>query len=442
MLAHPFVNQVAAADFARTIGHVVDVTSTHVEANGPLCTIGDICYIEHEDGFGGKRSMEAEVAAVNDDKVILVPFDQSLAVRPNARVVSFLGGNDKVSVGDQFSGRAVNALGHPIDGKPPVIGDTFRRLAAANPKPLERISPNVQLPTGIRSIDTMLSIGKGQRVGIFAAAGVGKTSLVEQLFRQIKCDRTIICLVGERGREVEAVWNLCQNAPNKNQYTLVASTSDESPALRMRAPNYALALAEFWRARGEHVLLILDSATRMAMAMREMGLAAGEPPTIRAYTPGVFSAIPRFVERCGALKSGGAITAIMTILAETDDIDDPIAEMMKAVLDGHIILSRSAAEQGHFPAIDIGRSVSRQSQKLLSAAQQRQAAAARSMLAIYEESRTFIESGVYRSGGNIALDRAVALKPKLVEFLCQSQELSVPLEKAFAELETVLGGVL
>jgi FliI/YscN family ATPase len=296
------------------------------------------------------------------------------------------------------------------------------------------------LPTGIRAIDGILSLGRGQRVGIFAASGVGKTSLMEQLATQVECDRVVICLVGERGREVEAIWRLLSAREDCERYTLVAATSDESAALRARSVSHALALAEHWRSAGEHVLLVVDSVTRLAMALREIGLAAGAPPTVRAYTPNVFGALPRIVERCGAIASGGAITAIMTVLSETDDVDDPIVELMKSLLDGHIVLSRSLAEQGHFPAIDVPRSVSRGAQQLVAADQAKAMRQAVAQLAAYEDARVMIESGVYKSGTNAAVDRAIAKRGEMNAFLQQPRNESIPLAETIRRLRAVTDG--
>jgi FliI/YscN family ATPase len=348
---------------------------------------------------------------------------------------------DSVPVGDAFLGRAVDALGRPIDSGPPIAAGAFSHLDGRPISPLQRVSSKQVLETGVRAIDGLLTLGQGQRIGIFAASGVGKTSLMNQLARQVRVSRCVICLVGERGREVEALWSDGLGDEARARTTLVAATSEQSAAMRVRAGKYALALAEHWRDRGEHVLFLLDSVTRLAMAMREIGLAAGEPPTVRAYTPSVFAAIPKLVERCGALRSGGAITGVITVLSESDEIDDPVSEVMKSLLDGHLILSRGLAEQGHFPAIDIPRSVSRLAGDLMSTEHRRAADRANALLGIYDASRTLIETGVYAKGGDTEIDRAIAVRPGLMDYLRQAADESAPLRVSNTTLAHLMAGL-
>jgi flagellum-specific ATP synthase len=287
----------------------------------------------------------------------------------------------------------------------------------------------------------LLTLGRGQRVGIFSASGVGKTTLMRQLATQIVCDQVILCLVGERGREVQDIWRDLAQRGDHVRFTCVAATSDVSAVLRARAVSQALCLAEYWRDQGKHVLLIVDSATRLAMALREIGLAAGAPPSLRAYTPNVFAALPRIVERCGAAKAGGAITTIMTVLSETDDVDDPIVEVMKSLLDGHIILSRELADQGRRPAIDVARSVSRQAPQLVDASLASAARRALSLLATYEEARLMIESGVYKSGANTRIDEAVRERDALIGFLTQRMNDRAPAPDSARQLQTLMARV-
>jgi flagellum-specific ATP synthase len=344
-------------------------------------------------------------------------------------------------VGEALLGRAVDGLGRPIDGGPPIPRLTLAALDAAAAPALDRLSPTERLDTGVRAIDTLLTLAKGQRIGVFAASGVGKTTLLTQLVNQIDADVCVICLVGERGREVEELWAHDLPAAARRRSVLVAATSDQSAALRARACSYALAAADHWRARGAHVLLVVDSVTRYAMALREIGLAAGEPPTVRAYTPGVFAALPRLVEGCGAVRGQGAITAIFTVLSETDDVDDPISETMRSILDGHIVLSRELAEQAHFPAIDVPRSISRLARSVQSAADRACAEDAIARLSTYEAARTLIETGVYRSGANPGIDAALAARPRLLAFLQQGAHESTPAEAARRALAEALASV-
>lgn len=436
MMREAFAAQISMLDPVRRVGHVRKISQTHIEATGPLSAVGDLCEIESRPG---SRPVLAEVTAVEASHIVLAPFEPAVSVRPDARVVA-LPGRSLAPVGDAFAGRAINALAEPIDNQPAALFADMKPLEGRVLAPLERMEPNRILETGIRAIDGGLCIGRGQRIGIFAASGVGKTTLMRQLAAQIACDRCILCLVGERGREVEAAWRDISALSSRNRFTCVAATSDLSAVLRVRAVHQALCLAEHWRGRGEHVVLIVDSVTRYAMAMREIGLASGEPPTLRAYTPNVFAALPRLVERCGAARAGGSITAIVTVLSETDDVDDPIVEVMKSLLDGHIILSRQLAEQGHFPAIDLVRSVSRLAENLMTQSQATAARRAISFLSAYEEARLMIESGVYKAGANPRIDEAVRGRDNLLAFLKQKSSERTALSETVQMLSLAVGG--
>lgn len=432
MTIHPFLARIDAAELVRPYGRIRKVAQGHFEATGPHCTAGDVCAIETDEEA---QPLLAEVASVDESGLVLVPLEQDRQVRPGARVHALpLGG--VCGVGPSFAGRAVDALGRPLDDGGAIDAVAWVPIAGAVPRPLARAAPVDPLETGLRAVDGLLTLAQGQRIGIFAASGVGKTSLIEQLASQIACDHCILCLVGERGREVESIWRHVSAREDADRFTLVAATSDESAALRARSVNLALSLAEHWRDAGKHVVVIVDSVTRLAMALREIGLAAGEPPTVRAYTPNVFAALPRLVERCGAVRAGGAITAVMTVLSETDDIDDPIVEVMKSLLDGHILLSRKLAERGHFPAIDVPRSISRQAPRLMAPAHAAAAREAVAMLGTYEEARLLIESGMYKEGASAEIDRAIAGRGRLAGFLQQGQAE----QSAFVETVSALRG--
>lgn len=391
------------------LGRITRISSTWLESDGPDAPVGSVCMIEQS-----MDDVPAILVSIDLHRVVLAPLTPLSGVRLGARV-TLTGSALSPEAGDAFRGRAVNGLGQPIDGGAPILGTPSLDAPVAA---LDRLTPTQSLTTGVRAIDGLLTLARGQRIGVFAAPGVGKTTLMTQLAAQVEADRCVICLVGERGREVEGLWSGLSSA-QRARITLVAATSDETAAMRVQAVEQALAIAGRWRAEGDHVLLLLDSATRYAMALREIGLAAGEPPTVRAYTPGVFAALPRLVERCGAVRNGGAITAIMTVLSETDDVDDPITEVMKSLLDGHIILSRRIAEQGRYPAIDVPRSISRLAAKVVTGEHRALTAKALASLSAYDAARTLIEAGVYVAGTNLETDAAVRRRPALDAFMAQ-----------------------
>ncbi|KPF77586.1 FliI/YscN family ATPase [Novosphingobium sp. AAP93] len=411
-MKHPFLSLLDQTQTSPAFGQIIAVNGPAIEADGPIGTIGEICAIECAQS---KQTAYAQIVSTRGQGISLMALTDTVNLRPGDRATATSLGRS-LPVGSGFAGRAVDALGQPIDGGLPIADTELASTTAA--AVLRRRSPDRMLETGIKAIDGLLTLGEGQRIGIFAASGVGKTSLMDQIVRQISADRVVVCLVGERGREVSSLWGAAATTDAK--LTLVASTSDESAVMRARAVEQALALACFWRARGEHVLLVVDSVTRYAMALREIGLAAGAPPTIRAYTPNVFAALPTLVERCGAVEGEGAITAVMTVLSETDEVDDPIVEIMKSLLDGHIVLSRRLAEKRHFPAIDVVRSVSRQAERLMESAQTLDAREALEMLSTYEENRVMIESGLYRTGASPKIDRCLLAREPIMRFLAQS----------------------
>jgi len=434
---HRFVAAIRNVDPVRRIGAVTRVMPTFIEADGPGVPLGSLCSI----GTDRTQAVLAEVVNVELGRVTLAPYSPVSSTRIGDEVCALqLGAN--IPVGPAYIGRVIDPLSRPLDGGAPLAAHAapaaYWPLAGIGTAPLERTSPDTPLPTGIRALDALLTLGVGQRAGIFAGSGVGKTTLLGSLTRNIEADVCVLCLVGERGREAEEFWHRTLTDTTRARSTLVVATSDQPAVMRARSVLVALSLAEYFRAQGAHVLLMLDSVTRYALALREIGLAAGEPPTVRAYTPSVFAALPKIVERCGALKSGGAITALMTVLTETDEIDDPMAETMRALLDGHLVLTRELAEQGHFPAIQVPRSVSRVFQHVTNAAQRTLATDAIAQLALYESSKTLVESGLYAAGSNPQLDRALRLRSALIAFLRQDADTRTPRDEAIAMLESLL----
>lgn len=418
-------------------GRIVRIMPTWLEADGPNLPVGSVCRIL--DGTNKILTL-AQVLRVDENGIALAPFSNGHDLVVGARVEA-LASHAELPVGDAFLGRAINALGEPIDSGPSITASQYYPLNPDPPPPLDRASDGQFLETGIRAIDGFHPLSRGQRIGVFAASGVGKTSLLNQFLRQVDVDICICCLVGERGREVSASWSHDFDSEARKRSIMVAATSDQSAALRVRAVHQAVALARFFQAQGLHVLLLVDSVTRYAIALREMGLAAGEPPTVRAYTPNVFSAIPRMVEQSGALKNGGSISAVMTILSETDDVDDPLSELMKSLLDGHIILSRNLAERGHFPAIDPLKSVSRNADLLMSPRHVNAVRSAQTLLECYERSRTMIETGLYSAGSNSEIDAAIAVYPKLENLLRQARDERTDLEETISLIEEAIAGV-
>jgi len=432
--SHRFIDAVRRFELVAKTGVVRRIMPTFLESDGPNVRLGTLCRVE-----GGHDSHSlAEVVKVDSHGITLTPLSRSSETFVGAVVTATPEGS-VVPVGNRYLGRALNALGDPIDGCGDLHLSDRRPLQPEAVSPLHRLSVTSRLHTGVRVIDTLLSLGVGQRVGVFAGSGVGKTTLMGQLATNVDVDCCVACLVGERGREAESFWSRGLTEEARSRCAMVVATADEPAATRVRAALFALTIAEYFRDQGMKVLFLLDSATRLAMAMREMGLAAGEPPTVRAYTPSVFAHIPRLVERCGALKSGGSITAIMTVLTETDDADDPVAELMKSLLDGHIVLSRELAERGHFPAIDVPRSISRMFREINSEEERELAIRAVKELALYERSKTLLDAGLYSSGSNAELDRALGHRTALLAFLQQGFDETATHENMIKQLKAALG---
>jgi flagellum-specific ATP synthase len=327
-------------------------------------------------------------------------------------------------------GRVIDPFGQPLDALPPPLLPQQRSLKGLPSNPLRRPPIGEILETGVRCIDTLLTIGRGQRVGIFAGSGVGKSTLLGMIARHMRADVNVIALIGERGREVREFIDKNLGAAGLARSVVVVATSDQPAAVRTRAAYAATAIAEHFRDCGMDVMLTMDSVTRFAMARREIGLSVGEPATARGYTPSVFAELPRLLERCGTSDSGGSITALYTVLVEGDDLNEPIADALRSILDGHLAMSRSLANHGHYPAIDLLHSVSRLLPDLATASEQQLARAAVALLSVYDKSHQMVEIGAYRAGTNPQLDRALRLVPELHRF-CQ-QEVDKPVQRAQA----------
>jgi flagellum-specific ATP synthase len=393
-------------------GAVVRVAGLTVESAGPKACIGQICGICSKD-----KRVQAEVIGFRDGNLILLPLEHFEGISPGDRV-SARSDERKVNVGYGLLGRVLDGLGRPIDGKGPINSGEFRRLDSKSPDPLWREKINKPLATGIRAIDGMLTCGKGQRVGIFAGSGVGKSVLLGEMANGSTAKTNVLALVGERGREVRQFLEEDLGPEGLAKSVVIVATSDAPAIQRVRAGFVAVAIAEYFRDQGEDVLFMMDSLTRFAQAQREIGLAAGEPPTSKGYTPSVFALMPRLVERLGCAEKG-SITGMLTVLAEGDDMNDPVADSARSLLDGHIVLSRKLAHRGHYPAIDILSSISRLMPNVVDTEHKKAAARCREVYATYMDAEDLITIGAYSPGSNRRIDKAVALIDRVREVLIQ-----------------------
>lgn len=421
-------------------GQLERMAGLTLEAVGLRAAVGARCLIESP----GEASVECEVVGFSRDKTFLMPTGDTHGITPGALVTPSRQ-KLEIPVGPELLGRVINAHGQPLDGKGPIRHERWQPLTAKPINPLARTPIHEPLDVGVRAINGLLSIGRGQRMGLFAGSGVGKSMLLGMMTRNTSADITVVGLIGERGREVnEFVRDILGSEGLKNA-VVVAVPADNPPLQRLHGAMVATSIAEFFRDKGQDVLLLVDSLTRFAQAQREIALAIGEPPATKGYPPSVFAKLPQLVERAGCSdEHGGSITAIYTVLAEGDDQNDPVVDSARAVLDGHIVLSRPLAESGHYPAIDIEASVSRLMQTIATPRQREAAMKFRATYSLYRENRDLITMGIYQAGSNPALDRAIEQYPKLLNFLRQTPEEAVTyqeslqaLEIAVASLETI-----
>lgn len=411
-------------------GRLIEVVGLVLEASGCQASIGDI-YELRSVALGGM--IEAEVVGLRKDRTLLMPLGETHGLQIGAPLRK-VGHAASVPVGQALLGRVVDGLGRPLDGRPIPRLDEVRPLNGAPRNPLRRRPVEHPFWVGVRSIDGLLTLGEGQRIGIFAGGGVGKSSLLGMMVRHAQMDVAVVALIGERGREVEDFVHRTLGVEGLSRAVVVAATSADPPLVRARGALYATAVAEYFRAQGLRVLLVMDSLTRFAMAMREVGLAVGEPAATKGYTPTVFAALPRLLERAGTCPGPGSITGIYTVLVEGDDLADPIADCVRAILDGHIVLSRNLAERGHFPAVDLPRSISRVMPDVVPALRMAQAQRARELIATYREVEDLLSIGAYRRGSAARLDDAIERMPRLETFLRQSPNEQATREQTQARL--------
>ncbi|MFO2550344.1 FliI/YscN family ATPase [Alicyclobacillus cycloheptanicus] len=413
MNAAEVVRQLHNTHWYRLYGRVVKVIGMTMESVGPHANLGDLCAVFTDQ----EEPCLAEVVGFRDSRLILMPLGDVSAVSPGANVLA-LRTRLNVPVGDGLLGRVLNGLGQPMDGLGPLLDRDTAPIDAAPPNPLERLPIDQPLQTGVRAIDSLLTVGAGQRIGLFAGSGVGKSTLLSMIARNTSADVNVIALVGERGREVREFIERDLGASGLARSVVVVATSDQPALIRLKAAFVATAIAEHFRDRGQSVNLMMDSVTRFAMAQREIGLAVGEPPTSRGYTPSVFHLLPKLMERTGAGRTG-TITAFYTVLVDGDDMNDPIADTVRGILDGHIVLTRSMANAGRFPAIDVLASLSRLFSHLAKPGHAAAAVQLRSWLTKYREVEDLIRIGAYQPGSDPEADIAISMLPRIRAFLEQ-----------------------
>jgi len=404
----------------------MEASALIVESVGPPSSVGECCDIVDSEG----AHHHAEVIGFRGQNLLVMPLETTRGIRYGDRIVA-VGAAPTFPVGPEMEARIFDALGRPIDDLPPMKTATAEVVDGLAPRPMERKPISDVLSTGIRAIDTMLTVGRGQRIGIFGGSGVGKSTLIGMMARNTEADVTVVALVGERGREVREFVEEALGEEGRQRSVVIVSTSDESPLLRMRAALAATTAAEYYASAGRHVLLVVDSLTRYAMAAREVGLAAGEPPATKGYPPSVFARLAKLVERAGNYQYG-SVTAFYTVLMEGDDQQDPIADALRSLLDGHIVLSRDLASEAHFPPIDILDSLSRLMPAVTSDPHRKRSNSLRRVMSLHSRSADLIRIGAYQSGTDPELDRAIRMMPTLREFLTQGIEEKSSLEESLS----------
>jgi FliI/YscN family ATPase len=411
-----YIRAVEHMDTLAWSGVVTEYTGLVIRSRGPMCAVGDRCEIQTAVG----SRIQTQVVGFENDQVLMVALQETEGLRSGDRVIA-RGGDSSVAVGPELLGRVVDAFGRPIDNGPAIRAAAHYPIFAGVPGPLTRRRITNPLVTGIRAIDGLLTCGKGQRIGIFGGSGVGKSTLLGSMCRNNFADVTVICLVGERNREVMEFVERDLGPEGLKRAVLVVATSDRPAPLRVNACFTACAIAEYFRDQGADVLLVMDSVTRLAMAQREIGLAAGEPPSQKGYTPSVFALLPKVFERAGNFHKG-SITGFFTVLVEGDDFNEPICDAVRAILDGHIVLSRRLGAAGHYPAIDVLESVSRLASEVATPDQKKYARVLREAIATYQSSAELIQLGAYVSGSNPQLDTYIREMPTINQFLRQTPD--------------------
>lgn len=426
-----YLHRVSRTTMLPWTGEIVEVVGLLLASRGPAVAVGDFCEVLTSSG----KRVRTQVIGFRNGNVLSMPLEEVYGIQLGDTIVA-RHGDSAVPVGPGLVGRVIDGFGEPIDHKPKIRVEAHYPLYRTAESPMDREHIAEPLSTGVRAIDTLMTCGKGQRMGLFGGSGVGKSTLLGSMAKNNSADITVIALIGERNREVRAFLEHELGPDGSKRSVVVCATSDRPAPLRVRACFVALAVAEYFRDQGASVLLIMDSVTRLAMAQREIGLAAGEPPSQKGYTPSVFNLLPRVLERAGNFRSG-SITGFFTVLVEGDDFNEPICDAVRSILDGHIILSRRLAAAGHYPAIDVLNSISRLSSKLADQEHLSAARRVRQALAALEESRDLIELGAYSEGTNKFLDAAIRARPEINDFLRQDTSSSFSISESLGRLQAI-----
>lgn len=413
-----YLNRIAESNPAPVAGHVVRVVGLVVESDGPHASVGEVCEVRLSDG----GSIPMEVVGFRDGRLLSVPLADMAGIRPGDRLIAS-GATRSIGVGDGLLGRVIDGLGRPIDGLGPLETTNEALLQPPSINPMDREPVKRPLSTGVRAIDAMLTCGRGQRIGVFGGSGVGKSTLLGMIARGTEADVVVLALVGERGREVRSFLEQDLGPEGLAKSVVVVSTSDSPALARLRAAYAATSIAEGFRDAGRNVLLMMDSVTRFAMAQREVGLAAGEPPTAKGYPPSVFGLLPGLLERAGNIRGKGSITGFYTVLVEGDDNNEPISDAVRGILDGHIVLSRELAGRNHYPAIDVLSSISRTMPAVTTAEHRAKAGQVREWMTLLRDSEDLISVGAYTAGTQPRLDAAIVRRDGIRGLLCQSADM-------------------
>ncbi len=415
-------------------GRVSQVIGMVIESHGPGIPVGSMCEV---DAFKGASQIPAEVVGFREGKVLLMPLGEMRGVEPGSSI-RMVDGQAQVPVGANLLGRIIDGMGRPMDGKGPLQVDQHYPLYAQPLNPMDRERILEPIDVGVRAINGLLTLGKGQRIGIMAGSGVGKSTLLGMIARNTAADVSVIALIGERGRELRDFIERDLGPEGLARSVVVVATSDQPPLVRMRGAYLAMSISEYFRDQSRDVILMMDSVTRFAMSSREVGLAIGEPPTSRGYTPSVFSQLPKLLERAGTCEGKGSITGIYTVLVEGDDMNEPIGDAVRSIVDGHIVLDRDLANQGHYPSIEVLASVSRCMTDVVSAEQVRKAKELLEVLATYRRSEDLINIGAYAKGSNPKIDKAIGLIDSINDYLRQSVDIRANMDESIQQLLTLI----